>query len=229
MILLTPKPVDDDCTNAAWKSFKGCLGALDGMYIDVQTPLLDKPRYSNRKGEISVNVLGVVNREMNFVYILSGWQGSAADGRVLHDAVNRVNGLKIRNGQYYLCDNGYINCPRFLAPYRSVRYHLDEWLAGSRVPQNAKELFNQRHTKARNVIERTWGIMKWRWAVLRSTTFYVLRTEWFWLVRYCTISIVVRWRLTLLRHMSLRIIQLKSTILRVLTLLMSGQCGVITL
>ncbi|KAG8367552.1 hypothetical protein BUALT_Bualt16G0083700 [Buddleja alternifolia] len=88
LILETPKPVDDDSTNARWKSFKGCLGALDGTYIDVQTPLLDKPRYRNRKGAISVNVLGVVNREMNFVDMLTGWERSAADGRVLRDAVN---------------------------------------------------------------------------------------------------------------------------------------------
>ncbi|KAG8373405.1 hypothetical protein BUALT_Bualt11G0020900 [Buddleja alternifolia] len=79
--------------------------------------------------------------------------------------------------QYYLCDNSYMNCPRFLAPYRSVRYHLDEWCEGSRALQNVKELYNQRHTKARNVIERTWSIMKWRWAVLRSTRFYALRTQ----------------------------------------------------
>ncbi|KAG8364740.1 hypothetical protein BUALT_Bualt18G0030100 [Buddleja alternifolia] len=104
-------------------------------------------------------------------------EGSATDGRVLRDAVNRPNGLKVPNGQYYLCDNGYINCPGFLAPYRSVRYHLDEWCEGSRAWQNAKELYNQRHTKARNVIKCTWGMMKWRWAVLRSTSFYPLRTQ----------------------------------------------------
>ncbi|KAG8369458.1 hypothetical protein BUALT_Bualt14G0015800 [Buddleja alternifolia] len=156
---------------------EGCLGALDRTHIDVQTPLLDKPRYRNRKDGLSVNVLGVVNHEMSFVYMLPGWEGSAADGRVLSDDVNRANGLKVLNGQYYLCDNGYMNCPGFLVPYRSVRYHLDEWLEGSRAPQNAKELFNQRHTKAHNVIERTWGIMKWRWTVLRSTTFYPLRTQ----------------------------------------------------
>ncbi|KAG8386390.1 hypothetical protein BUALT_Bualt03G0143900 [Buddleja alternifolia] len=97
LILVIPKPIDDECTNARWKSFKGCLGSLDEMYIDIQTPLHDKPRYRNRKGGISVNVLGVVNREMNFVYMLLGWEGSAADGRVLRDAVNRVNGLKVSN------------------------------------------------------------------------------------------------------------------------------------
>ncbi|KAG8370559.1 hypothetical protein BUALT_Bualt14G0129700 [Buddleja alternifolia] len=86
LILVTPKPVDDECTNARWKSFKGCLRALDGAYIDVQTPLLDKPRYCNRKRGISVNILGVVDREMNFVYMLPVWEGSETEGRVLRDA-----------------------------------------------------------------------------------------------------------------------------------------------
>ncbi|KAG8367446.1 hypothetical protein BUALT_Bualt16G0073000 [Buddleja alternifolia] len=72
-----------------------CLGTLDGTYINVQTPLVDKPRYRNRKGGISVNILGVVDRNMNFVYMLLGWEGFAADGRVLWDAVNRANGLKV--------------------------------------------------------------------------------------------------------------------------------------
>ncbi|KAL8534392.1 hypothetical protein ACS0TY_010420 [Phlomoides rotata] len=36
----------------------GCLGALYGTYIDVHIPTIDKGRYRNRKGLISVNVLG---------------------------------------------------------------------------------------------------------------------------------------------------------------------------
>ncbi|KAG8368005.1 hypothetical protein BUALT_Bualt15G0000300 [Buddleja alternifolia] len=155
-------------------NIQGCLGALDGTYINVQTPLAHKPRYRNRKGGISVNVLGVVDRNMNFVYMLRGWEGSAADGRVLRDTASRANGLKVPTRQYYLCDNGYMNCPGFLAPYRGVRYHLDEWAQGCQAPQDQKELFNQRHSKAHNIIERTWGIMKWRWTILRSTTFYPL-------------------------------------------------------
>ncbi|KAG8372709.1 hypothetical protein BUALT_Bualt12G0094900 [Buddleja alternifolia] len=82
----------------------------------------------------------VVDRNMDFVYMLPGWEGSVADGRVLRDAVNRPNELKVPNGQYYLCDNGYMNCPGFLAPYRSVRYHLDEWCEGSRAPTKCKRI-----------------------------------------------------------------------------------------
>ncbi|KAG8374550.1 hypothetical protein BUALT_Bualt10G0007100 [Buddleja alternifolia] len=144
---MTPKPMDDECTVARWKSFKGCLGALDGTYIDVHTPLLDKTRYRNHKGGISVNVLGVVDCNMDFMYLLPCWDGSIADGR---------------------------SCVMVLTGQTDLKSPMSE---GCRSPQNAKELYNQRHTRARNVIERTWGIMKWKWAVLRSASSYPLRPQ----------------------------------------------------
>ncbi|KAL0435078.1 UNVERIFIED_CONTAM: hypothetical protein Sradi_0215700 [Sesamum radiatum] len=97
------------------------------------------------KGQISINVLGVCNTEGLFTYVLSGWEGSAADGRVLRDALSRSTGLKVPTGNYYLCDNGYANGEGFLTPYRGLRYHLKEWERGGGGPQNARELFNLRH------------------------------------------------------------------------------------
>ncbi|XP_020963752.1 uncharacterized protein LOC110265218 [Arachis ipaensis] len=91
-------PVPEDCVDPRWKWFKGCLGALDGTYIDVTVPKSDKSRYRTRKSRISTNVLGVCNRNMNFVYVLSSWEGSVSDSRVLRDAITRCNGLKIPIG-----------------------------------------------------------------------------------------------------------------------------------
>jgi len=42
--------------------------------------------------------LGVCDINLNFIYVLHGWDGSAADGRVLRDAVVRKNGLKVPQG-----------------------------------------------------------------------------------------------------------------------------------
>lgn len=50
------------------------------------------------KGEISVNILAVCDKNMNFVYLLTGWEGSAADSRVLRDAVTRPDGFKVQIG-----------------------------------------------------------------------------------------------------------------------------------
>ncbi|XP_039138704.1 protein ALP1-like [Dioscorea cayenensis subsp. rotundata] len=113
---------------------------------------------------------------MQFIYVLSGWEGSAHDGRVLRDVVTKPNGLKVPNGFYYLVDSGYANCPGFLAPFRGQRYHLSSWADG-RQPLTAQEFFNMKHASARNVIERTFGLLKIRWKILASPSFYNIATQ----------------------------------------------------
>ncbi|KAG8377751.1 hypothetical protein BUALT_Bualt08G0065600 [Buddleja alternifolia] len=156
---------------------KGCIGALDGTYIKVKVNESDKPRYRTRKGDIAVNVLVACDMDQKFTYLLSGWEGSTADSRVLRDALNRANRLKVPQRTYYLCDNGYANGDGFLTPFKGVRYHLKDWGEGSLTPQNPHEYFNMYHSKALNVIERTIGLLKKRWAVLRSQTFYSITTQ----------------------------------------------------
>ncbi|XP_068315185.1 uncharacterized protein [Pyrus communis] len=95
VLFAKPTPIPEDCMESRWKCFKGCLGALDGTYIGVTVPDVDRPRYRTRKGHIATNVLGVCTHDLKFVYLLSGWEGSATDSRVLGDAVTRANGLKV--------------------------------------------------------------------------------------------------------------------------------------
>ncbi|TYK18962.1 retrotransposon protein [Cucumis melo var. makuwa] len=139
-----------------------CLGALDGTYIKVNVPAGDRPTFRTRKGEIAINVLGVCDTKEDFVYVLAGWEGSAADSRILRDAISRENGLQVPKGYYYLCDAGYPNAEGFLAPYRGQWYHLQEWRGAANAPTNAKEYFNMKHFSARNVIERAFGVLKGR-------------------------------------------------------------------
>lgn len=79
-------------------TLQGCLGALDGTHISLRVPLVDKERYRSRKGDICTNVLGVVDTNMNFVYVLAGWEGATGDGRVLREALVRERGLKVPEG-----------------------------------------------------------------------------------------------------------------------------------
>ncbi|KAL7206911.1 hypothetical protein ACSBR2_019587 [Camellia fascicularis] len=147
-LLVTPNPITEASTDPRWNCFQNCLGALDGTYIKVRVPVVHQARYRTRKGEIATNVLGVFSQDMNFIYVLPGWEGSAADSRVLRDAINQLNGLRIPNGYYYLVDARYTNGKGFLAPYR-----------------------------ARNIIERCFGMLKMRWAILRSASYYPIRTQ----------------------------------------------------
>ncbi|KAF7812052.1 protein ALP1-like [Senna tora] len=93
--MLVDEPVPEDSTGERWKWFKGCLGAIDGTHIRIKVPLEVQEKYRNRKGEITTNVLGVCSRDGQFVYVLSGWEGSTADERVLKDAMERDDGLKV--------------------------------------------------------------------------------------------------------------------------------------
>lgn len=67
-----------------------------------------------------------------------------------------------------MVDGGLPHKSTLIAPYRGVRYHLKEY--SSRAPQNALELFNLRHSSLRNAIEWTFGVLKKRFAIVRSTT-----------------------------------------------------------
>lgn len=120
--------------------------------------------FRNRKKIITQNVLGIANFDTTFSYALFGWEGSAHDSRVLDDARNR--GLPVIENKFYLGDAGYALSKTVLTPYRGVRYHLNEFAGHGNAPTNFKELFNLRHSSLRNVVERTFGIIKRRFPIL---------------------------------------------------------------
>ncbi|KAA0067988.1 retrotransposon protein [Cucumis melo var. makuwa] len=176
-LIKRPVPVTSNCNDQRWKCFENCLGALDRTYIKVNVPAGDRPTFRTRKGEIATNVLGVCDTKGDFVYVLAGWEGSAADSRILRDAISRENELQVPKGYYYLCDTGYPNAEGFLAPYRGQRYHLQEWRGAANAPTNAKTYFNMKHSSARNVIERAFGVLKGHWAILRGKSYYPLQVQ----------------------------------------------------
>ncbi|XP_047978542.1 uncharacterized protein LOC125220411 [Salvia hispanica] len=177
--LVVPDAVSEHCDDNRWNWFQGCLGAIDGTYINVHVPIGDKPRYRSRKGQVCTNTLAARDRQMRFVYVLAGWEVTRPNGFRVPKGTNMVDEDKHQNmcGNYYLCDNGYANANGFLAPYKSVRYHLQEWGIGTEAPQNERELFNMRHSRARNITERAFAVLKMRWGILRSACYYPLTIQ----------------------------------------------------
>jgi hypothetical protein len=51
-------------------------------------PLDEQEPYRNRKQTISQNVMVACDFDLKFVHVHAGWEGSASDARVLHDALN---------------------------------------------------------------------------------------------------------------------------------------------
>ncbi|XP_075478954.1 uncharacterized protein LOC142519816 [Primulina tabacum] len=146
---------------------KDCIRAIDGTHIPAIVFGHDTNSYRNRHETISQNILAACNFDLEFIYVLSGWEGSAHDSNILTDALSRNNGLKVPQGKFFLVDCGYANRRQFLALFRSVRYHLQEFTGQGRHPEDAKELFNLRHASLRNVIERIFGIFKSRFKIFK--------------------------------------------------------------
>jgi len=105
--------------------FKDAIGAIDGTHINCSPSEQERQAARNRKGLLTQNCLMACSFDLRFLYVLSGWEGSAADSLVFHNA--RFTSFPIPQGKYYLADAGFPLCDQLLVPYRGVRYHLAEW------------------------------------------------------------------------------------------------------
>jgi hypothetical protein len=52
---------------------------------------------------------------MKFFYVFSGWEGSASDAPMFHDAC--VTDLPVPSGKYYLADAGFPVCAVLVTSY----------------------------------------------------------------------------------------------------------------
>ena len=191
---LTP-PSDYILNNSKlYPFFRNALGAFDGTHIHSFVTALDRHASGDRKGTITQNCLAVCSFNFRFLYFISGFEGSIADATMFMHA--RLMDFLIPEGKFYLADAGFAHCDAALTPYRNVRYHLAEWgraairsviyfsyfyhsltCNSDTSPANKEELFNLRHAQARNVIERIFGVMKKRWAILTHAPQYPMSAQ----------------------------------------------------
>eukprot|EP00268_Persea_americana_P063835 TRINITY_DN8329_c0_g1_i4.p1 TRINITY_DN8329_c0_g1~~TRINITY_DN8329_c0_g1_i4.p1 ORF type:complete len:132 (-),score=11.31 TRINITY_DN8329_c0_g1_i4:9-350(-) len=67
--------------------FKDCIGAIDGTLVNVVIPVENQVPYRGRKGECHQNVLAACSFDMQFTFIIAGWEGTAHDSRILLDTI----------------------------------------------------------------------------------------------------------------------------------------------
>ncbi|XP_004956819.1 uncharacterized protein LOC101780464 [Setaria italica] len=153
-----------------WPHFKDCIGAIDGTHIPVTVPL--------GHGYPSQNVMAVCDFDMRFTFAVTGWPGSVHNTRVLLDTflTYKEQFPHPPDGKYYLVDSGYPNRKGFLAPYKGQRYHVSEWQHGQH-PAGLKEVFNHAHSSLRNVIERSFGVLKMKLRILLNLPSYLVNKQ----------------------------------------------------
>jgi hypothetical protein len=118
-----PRRISDD--PRFFPFFKDALGAIDGTHFLCNPSAAERQSHRDRKGTVTQNCLAICNFDMKFLYLFPGWDGSASDSTMFHDA--RVTDLPVPQGKYYLADAGFPTSGSLLLPFRGVRYHLAEW------------------------------------------------------------------------------------------------------
>jgi hypothetical protein len=163
----------------SWPHFRNCIGAIDGTHIPVIVPSSEQAVHMNRHGYSSQNVMAVCDFDMRFTFVVAGWPGSAHDTRIWRDTLwNKYKDdfPHPPQGKYYLVDSGYPNRKGYLAPYKGQRYHVLEFQNSSQ-PIGLKEVFNHAHSSLRNVIERSFGVLKMKWRILLNVPRYSMEKQ----------------------------------------------------
>ncbi|XP_017475637.1 PREDICTED: putative nuclease HARBI1 [Rhagoletis zephyria] len=136
------------------------IGCVDGTHVGIIAPHNDKHLYLNRKGFFSINAMIACDYDMNIRSVDARYAGSTHDSFVWNNSsLNAFLQSQYENGDQnsiYLCDSGYPLRPYLLTPFRNAE-------SGSR-----QSLYNKKHAKARNVVERTIGVLKARFRCLLS-------------------------------------------------------------
>ena len=129
---LSDHPIPERITNdpGLFPFFKSVLGAIDGSHVPAHVPSTQRDPFWNRKGYTSFNVLAACYFDLCFIYVLSGWEGSASDSYLWQKAI--ASALKLPEKRRLLADAGFGFSRHLLVPYRGVRYHLKEYEAGTK-------------------------------------------------------------------------------------------------
>lgn len=142
--------------------FPHCLGALDGKHIKIQAPINSGSEFFNYKSNFSIILLGVADSDYNFLFADIGTHGRMSDGGVFNDSLlqhklqeidkfpqsSSLPGRNLPVPYVFVADAAFALSDRIMKPYPGV-------------PPNGSQqrIFNQQLSRARVVIECTFGIM----------------------------------------------------------------------
>ena len=149
-----------------------CLGAIDGKHIVMQAPANSGSCFYNYKGTFSIVLLAVCDARYCFTLLDIGDYGRHSDGGVL---INSAFGKAMEQGSLSIPSPESLPGQRSPVPYFFVgdsAFPLKTYMLrpypGKFLPEN-KRIFNYRLSRARRVIENTFGIMSTKFRIFRRS------------------------------------------------------------
>lgn len=153
-------------------NFPNCIGALDGKHITMRCPKNSSSMNFNYKHTFSIVLMALADANYKFIYVDVGCKGRISDGGVFN-----------RCSLYNAIENNQLNIPlprclprsNIETPFVIVAddaFALKSYLMkpyNFRGQDRTELIFNYRLSRARRIVESSFGIAAARFRVLRTT------------------------------------------------------------
>nr|XP_022311849.1 protein ANTAGONIST OF LIKE HETEROCHROMATIN PROTEIN 1-like [Crassostrea virginica] len=143
---------------------RGVIGFIDGTHVRLSSAIKGDRDFYNRKGYPSMQVQCVVDHEMKFTNVYTGWPGCVHDARVLRNSAlyrEAEAGNLILQDHHIFGDSAYPLQNWLVTPFKNF---------GNLTPQQIR--FNKRLSSARQIVERAFGHLKGRFRRLQDVPFH---------------------------------------------------------
>nr|CAI5866953.1 unnamed protein product [Callosobruchus analis] len=155
--------IADEFENRA--NFPNCIGALDGKHVRLVKPDHSGSQFYNYKNYCSLVLLGVADVNYCFITIDVGPYGKSADSNIFKQSLLNKKlcsgSLDIPDKRPLLADEAFAMSENVMRPY--AKKDLD----------NKKRIFNYRLTRARRLIECTFGILANKWRIFHTAAIHL--------------------------------------------------------
>ncbi|XP_018394548.1 PREDICTED: putative nuclease HARBI1 [Cyphomyrmex costatus] len=175
--LVLPTPNSEDWKNSEknfrckW-NFPNCVGAIDGKHVVIQAPQHSGSTYYNYKGSHSLVLLAICDANYKFLVVDIGAEGRQSDGGVFR---NSSIGQALINGEADFPPDKQIYDDGPALPHVLVgdeAFPLTTYLMRPYPGRNGlsidQRIFNYRLSRARRMIESTFGILVSQWRIFRK-------------------------------------------------------------
>ncbi|XP_062549921.1 putative nuclease HARBI1 [Armigeres subalbatus] len=135
--------------------FPRTIGAIDCTHVKIQSPGGDHAEnYRNRKSWFSLNVQTVSSANLKVLNIVARWPGASHDQHIFNNSTLKMQLERGDYGHFILVgDSGYRNTKYLATPFL-------------RCESPTEALYNESQIRTRNVVERSYGVLKRRFPVL---------------------------------------------------------------
>ncbi|KAG7305781.1 hypothetical protein JYU34_009914 [Plutella xylostella] len=135
--------------------FPKLIGAIDCTHVAIKSPGGDiAENYRDRKSNFSFNVQTVVDAKLKIMDIVARWPGAVHDQTIFNNSHIKQRLINKEFGDCVIVgDKGYENTAYLLTPVQNPI-------------TPAEHLYNEAQIRSRNVVERTYGVLKNRFPVL---------------------------------------------------------------